>query len=142
MKNLIYIFLLIASTNLYAQGGIENDEMYLKYEQEYLKSIYSSTVGPDYERAKKYFYDSFKDYRDRSKFEKAKEKERWLIKNYSKLNVKDSTEALSLYNTFIESKELLDNNNKFVGGIRNELLKKYDVNLIWETLQTRIKTNK
>lgn len=142
MKNLIYIFLLIASTNLYAQGGIENDEMYLKYEQEYLKSIYSSTVGPDYERAKKYFYDSFKDYRDRSKFEKAKEKERWLIKNYSKLNVKDSTEALSLYNTFIESKELLDNNNKFVGGIRNELLKKYDVNLIWETLQTRIKMNK
>jgi len=142
MKNFISIIILIFSTSIFAQSGIENDEMYLKYEQEYLKSIYSSTVGPDYERAKKYFYDSFKDYRDRSKFEKAKEKERWLIKNYSKLNVKDSTEALTLYNTFIESKELLDNNNKFVGGIRNELLKKYDERVIWETLQNRIKARK
>ena len=66
----------------------------------------------------------------------------YVIKNYSKLNVKDSTEALSLYNTFIESKELLDNNNKFVGGIRNELLKKYDERVIWETLQNRIKARK
>lgn len=142
MRNFIYILILIASTNLYAQNGIESDELFLKYEQEYLKSIYSSTAGPDYERANKYFYDCFKDYRDRSKFEKAKEKERWLIKNYSKLNVKDSTEALSLYKTFIESKELFDNNNKFVGNIRNELLKKYDERVIWETLQRRIKANK
>ena len=125
MRNFIYILVLIVSTNLYAQSGIENDEMFLKYEQEYLKSIYSSTAGPDYERAKKYFYDSFKDHRDRSKFTKTKDKERWLNKNYSKLNLNSATEALSLYNTFIESKELLDNNNKFVGGIRNELLKKF-----------------
>ncbi len=142
MRNFIYILVLIVSTNLYAQSGIENDEMFLKYEQEYLKSIYSSTAGPDYERSKKYFYDSFKDHRDRSKFTKTKDKERWLNKNYSKLNLNSATEALNLYNALINSKAIIDSKNKVVEDTRNELLKKYDVNLVWETLQNRIKARK
>ena len=54
MKNLIYIFLLIASTNLYAQSGIENDALFLKYEQEYLK-FGKSNLSEDYEQANKDF---------------------------------------------------------------------------------------
>lgn len=142
MKNFICILILIVSTNLYAQSGIENDELFLKYEQEYLKSVYSSTAGPDYELANKNFYAIFNNYKDRAKFEKAKDKESWLSKNSKKLNSNSATEALSLYKTFVESKEILENNSKFVGGIRNELLKKYDERVIWETLQRRIKANK
>lgn len=142
MKNYISIIVLIFSTSIFAQSGIENDELYLKYEQEYLKSIRSSTAASDYELANKNFYTIFNNYKDRAKFEKAKDKISWLSKNSNKLNSNSAAEALSLYKTFVESKQVLDNNSKFVEGIRNELIKKYDEKIIWETLQNRIKARK
>ena len=122
MRNLIYILILVFSTNTHAQSQIESDPLFIKYEKEYLKSIHSSTAGPDYELAKKNFYAIFNNYKDKAKFEKAKDKESWLSKNSSKLNSNSSIEAVSLYKSFVEAKEILDNNSKFVGDIRNELL--------------------
>ncbi|RRA91095.1 hypothetical protein [Paenimyroides viscosum] len=141
MRNFIYILVLIVSTNLYAQSGIENDELFLKYEQAYL-NMNSQNEFNNYEQAIKNFYTSFVNYKDRSKFTKTKDKERWLNKNYSKLNLNSATEALNLYNALINSKAIIDSKNKVVEDTRNELLKKYDVNLVWETLQNRIKARK
>ncbi|SRR5690606_3576648 len=141
MRNFIYILVLIVSTNLYAQSGIENDELFLKYEQAYL-NMNSQNEFNNYEQATKNFYTSFVNYKDRSKFTKTKDKERWLNKNYSKLNLNSATEALNLYNALINSKAIIDSKNKVVEDTRNELLKKYDVNLVWETLQNRIKARK
>ena len=141
MRNFIYILVLIVSTNLYAQSGIENDELFLKYEQAYL-NMNSQNEFNNYEQATKNFYTSFVNYKDRSKFTKTKDKERWLNKNYSKLNLNSATEALNLYNALINSKAIIDSKNNVVEDTRNELLKKYDVNLVWETLQNRIKARK
>ncbi len=141
MRNFIYILVLIVSTNLYAQSGIENDELFLKYEQAYLNMNSQNEIN-NYEQATKNFYTSFVNYKDRSKFTKTKDKERWLNKNYSKLNLNSATEALNLYNALINSKAIIDSKNKVVEDTRNELLKKYDVNLVWETLQNRIKARK
>ena len=141
MRNFIYILVLIVSTNLYAQSGIENDELFLKYEQAYL-NMNSQNEFNNYEQATKNFYTSFVNYKDRSKFTKTKDKERWLNKNYSKLKLNSATEALNLYNALINSKAIIDSKNKVVEDTRNELLKKYDVNLVWETLQNRIKARK
>src|SRR5690606_3384041 len=77
MRNLIYIFFLIVSSNIFAQSSIEQDELFLKYEQEYLNSS-RAQLGVNYEKAINNFYSKFIDFKSRYKFEKAKDKERWL----------------------------------------------------------------
>ena len=139
MKNLIYSIILIASSSIYAQGGIENDALFLKYEQEYLK-MGTSNLGLEYEQANQDFYSKFTDYKERNKFGKSKDKEKWLDRNYKKTAFSSAKEALGSYNNLLKATEAVDKMSNNVQEIRNELLKKYDVNLIWETLQNRIKT--
>lgn len=141
MKNFIYSIILIASSNIYAQSSIENDALFLKYEQEYL-SITTSNLGRDYEKANRNFYSNFTDYKERNKFNKSKDKENWLNKNYKKTTFASAADAVTSYNMLLSTKEALDKGTNSIQEIRNELLKKYDVNLIWDTLQTRIKNNK
>jgi len=141
MKNFISIIVLIFSTSVFAQSGIENDELYLKYENAYIAGR-NSTSGPKYETAKGKFYASFKSYKDVSKFEKSNDKEKWLAKNYSKLHVRNADEALTLYNDYITIKTEMYGNVVEVQNNYNELVKKYGVNLVWETLQNRIKSQK
>ncbi len=141
MKNFIYAIILIASSSIYAQTSIENDALFLKYEQEYLR-IGTSNLGRDYELANRNFHTNFIDHKERNKFAKSKDKERWLTKNYKKTTFSSATEAVNAYNNMVNAKAALDKQTNEVQEIRNELLKKYDVNLVWETLQTRIKTNK
>ena len=141
MKNLIYSIILIASTNIYAQSGIESDALFLKYEKAYLE-MGSSNLGRDYELANKNFYTNFTDYKERNKFIKSNDKEKWLNKNYKKTAFTSATEAVSSYNNMLSAKEALDKRSNGIQEIRNELLKKYDVNLIWETLQNRIKASR
>jgi len=138
MKNLIYSIILIASSNIYAQSGIENDALFLKYEQAYLNMSTSSSVA-DYEKANQNFYSNFTDHKERSKFNKSKDKSNWLNKNYKKTGFSSATEAIGSYNNMVNAKASIDKVSNDVQEIRNELLKKYDVNLVWETLQTRIK---
>lgn len=141
MKNLIYSIILIASTNIYAQSGIESDALFLKYEKAYLE-MGSSNLGRDYELANKNFYTNFTDYKERNKFIKSNDKEKWLNKNYKKTAFNSATEAVGSYNSMLSAKEALDKRSNGIQEIRNELLKKYDVNLIWDTLQNRIKANR
>ena len=139
MKNLIYSIILIASSSIYAQSGIENDALFLKYEQEYLK-MGTSNLGRDYEQANQDFYSKFTDHKERNKFSKSNDKEKWLNKNYKKTAFSSSTEAVNSYTAMVNAQEAINKVSNDVQEIRNELLKKYDVNLIWDTLQNRIKT--
>ena len=137
MKNLIYIFLLIASTNLYAQGGIENDELFLKYEQEYMNML-NASHGAVYEQAATTFYAKFNSDKEKAKFFKTTDKDRWLTKNVSKTKFSSASEAVSAYTTLVNAKTALDNSSKTVEDLRNELIKKYDADLLWKTLKARI----
>jgi|GEM_PF-1939459 len=141
MKKFIYIIILMASVNIYAQNGIETDELFLKYEQEYLKTGRSED-GRNYELANKNFYSKFNDYKERNKFKKNKDKERWLSKNISKTKFGSADEALQAYNDMVNFDKSLKERNNAIQEIRNELLKKYDETLIWETLQARLKARK
>lgn len=141
MRNFIYIILLIASSSIYAQTGIENDALYLKYEQEYL-NLGTSKLGVTYEYANRDFYSQFQDYKVLHKFRGTKNKEKWLTKNFDKTNFKSADQALTAYNHLLDSKDALDKSIENMQQIRNELLKKYNENLIWETLQNRIKTKR
>ena len=141
MKNLIYSIILIASSNIYAQSGIESDALFLKYEKAYLDMSTSRNVE-DYELASKNFYSKFTDYKERNKFSKSKDKEKWLNKNYKKTAFSSATEAVTSYTNMVNTQEAIDKVSNDIQEIRNELLKKYDVNLVWETLQRRIKAGK
>ena len=141
MKKLIYIIILMASLNIYAQNAIETDELFLKYEQEYLKAG-SSKDGYNYELANKNFTSKFNDYKQWGKFVKSKDKERWLSKNFSKTEFSSADEALQAYNDMVNFDKSLKERNNAIQEIRNELLKKYDETLIWETLQARLKARK
>ena len=138
MKNLIYSIILIASSNIYAQSGIESDALFLKYEKAYLE-MGSSNLGRNYEQANQNFYSNFTDHKERNKFSKSKDKEKWLNKNYKKTAFVSSTEAVNSYTSMVNAQEAIDKMSNDIQAVRNELLKKYDVNLIWTTLQNRIK---
>src|SRR5690606_9495858 len=138
MKKLIYIIILIASANIYAQNAIETDELFLKYEQEYLKAG-NSEDGRNYELANKNFNSKFNDYKQRNKFQKSKDKERWLNKNFSKTEFGSATEALQAYKDMVNFDKTLKERNNAIQEIRNELLNKYEDTLISEALKTRHK---
>lgn len=138
MKNLIYSIILIASSNIYAQSGIESDALFLKYEKAYLE-MGSSNLGRNYEQANQNFYSNFTDHKERNKFSKSNDKEKWLNKNYKKTAFSSATEAVNSYTSMVNAQEAIDKMSNDIQAVRNELLKKYDVNLIWDTLQNRIK---
>lgn len=141
MKNFIYAIVLIVSSNIYAQTTIESDALFLKYEQEYLKMA-TSNLGRQYEQANRDFYSKFNDHKDTNKFAKSKDKVSWLNKNFKKTGFNSANEAVSSYNNMITIQAGINKASNDVQEIRNELLKKYDTNLIWNTLQTRIKARK
>lgn len=138
MKNFIYAIILIASSSIYAQTSIENDALFLKYEQEYLK-FGKSNLSEDYEQANKDFNSKFTNYKDLIKFRNNNDKERWLTKNYKKTQFTTAQEAVSSYNNIVISSYKLKKSSSDLQEIRTELLKRYDENLIWQTLQARIK---
>ncbi len=141
MKNLIYSIILIASSSIYAQSGIENDALFIKYEQAYLQ-IGVSNLGRDYEQSNQNFYSKFTDYKERNKFSKSKDKEKWLSKNYKKTAFGSAAEAMNSYTAMVNAQEAINKESNDIQEIRNELLKKYDATLIWNTLQDRIKASK
>lgn len=141
MKNIIYVVFLLVTINGFAQSTIEQDALFLKYEQEYLK-MGTSNHGRNYELANKNFYSNFADHKDRNKFIKNSNKENWLNKNYDKAGFSSANEALNSYNNMVTAKDALDKEVNNVIEIRNNLLKKYDATLVSETIQRRFKANK
>ena len=139
MKSIIYIIILIFSTGLYAQSAIETDELFLKYEKEYVNSSERINYGRDYENAITSFQSKFSDQKNSKAFANSKNKERWLERNFSKIAFNSADEALDSYARLNQAKENLDRANNKLGDLHKELSKKYDVALIWETLQSRLK---
>src|SRR5690606_38499448 len=107
MKNLIYSIILIASSNLYAQSSIESDALFLKYEKAYLE-MGSSNLGRDYEQANQNFYSNFTDHKERNKFSKSNDKEKWLNKNYKKTAFGSAAEAVNSYASMVNAQEAID----------------------------------
>lgn len=139
MKSIIYIIILIFSTGLYAQDAIETDELFLKYEKEYMNYSERRNYGIEYENANASFQSKFSDQKNSKAFAKSKNKERWLERNFSKIAFNSANEALDSYAKINQAKENLDRANNKLGDLHKELSKKYDVSLIWETLQSRLK---
>jgi len=76
MKNIICIVILMFATGLYAQSTIETNELYLKYEKEYI-NLTTSDYVTKYEEANREFQMRF-DNKRKGSFQKSKNKERWL----------------------------------------------------------------
>jgi len=136
MKNFIYSIVLIASTSIYAQNNIESDQLFLKYEQEYVKNL-QSTAGFDYEQAYASFSQHFTDIKAREKFFNSDDKLTWLTKNFKKTAFTSASEAVASYNNLLQIKATKDAASSNLIQMRSDLLKKYDGMLIYQTLKTR-----
>lgn len=142
MKNIIYLLFLIVSTNVFAQSEIVNDELYLKYEKEYLKYLVETDSNElqILDQSDISFYRMFNDVKDIKKFRKSKDQEKWLQKNINKTKFANVNEAQKTYSDLVVLKEKLHNRGALSLDLLDQLLKKYEPELIWETLKTRIKT--
>lgn|SRR5690606_16842137 len=139
MKSIICIIIMIFSSGLYAQSLIETDELYLKYEKEYINSSERVKYGVEYENAVASFYSNFNDPKRLKDFSKNKNKERWLQKNFSKIAFNSVEEALQAYSKLNQAKQNLDEANNKLRNLHKELMQKYDAALILKTLQYRLK---
>lgn len=140
MRKIFYILTFVFSTSLYAQASIETDQLYLKYEAEYLDNSDRAKYGRAYEESASDFQMKFGADQKRIKaFNESKDKERWLQRNYSKLSFESAQQAVDLYNSMLTSKQNLDAANDRLKVLYEELKTKYDHTLIWQTLQNRIK---
>lgn len=143
MKNIIYLIFLVISTSGFAQTStIVNDELFLKYEKEYLN--YLVETDPKelqiLDQAEISFYKMFNDVKDIKKFRKSKDQEKWLQKHITKTKFANVNEAQKTYSDLVVLKEKLHNRGALSLDLLDQLLKKYEPELIWETLKTRIKS--
>jgi|SRR5690554_1785020 len=140
MRKIFYILAFVFSTGMYAQAPIETDQLYLKYEAEYLNNADRTKYGQEYEQAASEFYMKFTNDQKRFKaFNDSKDKERWLQRNYSRLSFQSAQQAVDSYQNLLTAKQSLDDANNRLKVLYEELKTKYDHTLIWQTLQDRIK---
>lgn len=138
MKNILSAVLLIFSMNIYSQNiSIENDELYQQFEKEYKKISLNSTPN-DLDLRISSFNSKLGDKKNSSKFYKSKDKEQWLTKNVSKTKFISSQEAIADFNKInsLEAEQALIGQE--ARKLREELIKRYDSKLVWETLKSRL----
>jgi len=141
MKKIIYITVLMLSFSINAQTStIKNDALFDQYVKAY-KTASQSGNGKNYETALQNFYAKFNNNKEFIKFEKNNNKERWLGKNFSKINFQTSEDALSTYREIEKLKDLLEMESNEVISLYNELLKKYDREVIYSTMKTQVWSN-
>jgi len=140
MKNIIYILFLIVSTNVFAQSEIVNDELFLKYEKEYLRYVNSRDAQElqKLDKAEGAFYLMFKDQKGLKSFKKNKDQIKWLGKNLSKTNFSSVSEAQTSYSDLFSMKQQQMEKGRASSELLDELVKKYDPALIWKTLKSRL----
>lgn len=141
MKNIIYLIFLIISTCGFAQSSaIVNDDLFLKYEQEYLKYLNSrdNQELQKLDNAEASFYLMFKDQKGIKSFKKNKDQIKWLGKNLSKTNFSSVSEAQISYTDLYNMKQKQIEQGRASSELLDELVKKYDPALIWETLKSRL----
>lgn len=138
MKNLMCIVLLVCSFNLFAQSNIESDELYLKYEKEYLNYLKDvEDIGLNkLDKMESDFYNSFKNQKLLESFLKSSNKLKWIDKNSSKLDngFKDK------YNDILNIRMVEKEKASAYLQILDQLIIKYDRYLIWNTIKNRLVT--
>lgn len=142
MKSIIYLIFLVISASGFAQSStIVNDELFLKYEKEYLNYLNNidSSELQTLDKAEASFYNMFNDVKDIAKFIKNKNQENWLQRNVSKTKYTDVSEAQKAYSDLMVLKQKLHNEGALSRDLLDQLVKKYEPELIWETLKSRIK---
>lgn len=139
IKNIIYLLLLVISNNVYSQSSIVNDELYLKYEKEYFKYLDSMDTQElqKIDEVEAAFYKMFKDGKALKSFEKNKDQMRWLEKNFSKTKFSNAKEAQENYSDLFSMKQKQIEQGKVFSELLDELVKKYEPSLIWNTLKSR-----
>jgi len=137
--------LILFSSTVFGQSDIVNDKLYLNYEKEYLN--YVNTRGEIVElqsldKMESDFYNNFKDSKSKKKFLKSKDQNKWLENNYSRTLFVNAASAQNLFESITTLR--LKNTAAAAGYMQllEELLKKYDSKLIWETLKSRLADHK
>ncbi|UUV22251.1 hypothetical protein [Paenimyroides aestuarii] len=140
MKNIICIIFLIVSANGFAQSGIANDQLFLKYEAAYLTYLNNTDaqVLKKLDDDESTFYKMFISPKAIKSFKKQKNQSKWLEKNLSKTHYKSVMEAQEAYNGIVTAKNKMNDDSKIFTELLDELLKKYDSKLIWKTLTERM----
>ena len=140
MKHILYIILLIFSSSVFAQSSIVTDELYLKYEKAYT-NYHNSRDFQEYQKLDKMdgdFYKSFNNAKALNSYRKSKDPLKWLQKNLSKTTFSNIDEAHKLYNDILAIRQKLESEAMVHIELFNQLLKKYDSEIIWNTLKARL----
>lgn len=139
MKNILGAVLCIFSMNIYSQTtSIETDPLYLQFEKEYEKISINNTLVKDIDMKISDFNYKLGDDKTRVKFYKNKDKERWLTKNISKTSFSSVEQALQDLDKIAKLQDQLAMLGSEAGKLREELLKKYNSDLVWKTLKSRL----
>lgn len=139
MKNILGAVLCIFSMNIYSQTtSIETDPLYLQFEKEYEKVSINNTLVKDIDMKISDFNYKLGDDKTRVKFYKNKDKERWLTKNISKTSFPSVEQALQDLDKIAKLQDQLAMLGSEAGKLREELLKKYNSDLVWKTLKSRL----
>ena len=143
MKNIICFILFVATSTVYSQNSIAEDNLYLQYEAAYIK--FSTDVSPSISNLDKIaneFYSKLTDEKALIAFNKSKDKVKWLNKNIKKTSFLDAQEAIFLYSSMKDLEGYHDEQGKELRRLLSELKKKYNGVIIWETLKSRLEDNK
>lgn len=139
MKNILGAVLCIFSMNIYSQTtSIETDPLYLQFEKEYANLSASNNLVKDADAKTSDFNSKLGNDKNREKFYKNKDKGRWLTKNISKTSFSSVDEALKDLDKVSKLQNELALSRSEVDRLRGELIKKYNSELIWTTLKTRL----
>lgn len=139
MKNIICFILFVATSTMYSQNSIAEDNLYLQYEAAYIKfveDVSQSTVNLD--KAINEFYSKLTNEKALIAFNKSKDKVKWLEKNVKKTSFLDAQEAVFLYTSIKELEEYHTEKGKELTRLQNELKTKYSNEIIYKTLKSRL----
>ena len=139
MKSIIYITLLMFSSNLFAQNSIASDPLYLQYEKEYLAYANSTDVKELLllDNITSEFYLNFNDAKALRNYQKSKDQRRWLERNISKTSFPNASTAVTMYDEISSIQKANEERSLSYKQALDQLLKKYEGTLVWDTFKSR-----
>lgn len=137
MKSIFIIIVFIFSININAQSKIENDELFQNYKREYIKLSENRQVASDFDVKSQAFHEKMNSDKKRG-FYKSKSKEKWLKKNFSKTGFQNLEAAEYAYTEMKRLEGELSNRGSAVKKLYEELLKKYDREVIFEAVRNNV----
>lgn|SRR5690554_810629 len=139
MKSILYITLFMFSSNLFAQQDIASDPLFLEYEKEYMKytNSFDANELQQLDQMIAEFYSKFNDSKAIRNYQRNKDQRRWLQRNISKTSFENVASAHALYDAILSIQNANEERSREFVQLQNQLLKKYDGTLIWNTLRSR-----